>query len=235
MDPDLRITADPVSAELGALSDGDQPLEDVLQRTAQLAKDTLARPAEVSVTLVDSQEAHTPVYTGRLAFELDQTQYRLGNGPCLACAEAGQVVIIRDPSQDDRWPSFAPAAVERGVRSTLSVPLPVHRQVIGALNVYATSPETFDDDIVGLTERFAEYAAVAIANTRLLLSAAELAQQMHTAMASRAAIEQAKGILMSQRRIDPDEAFHLLVRMSQRSNRKLRDVARAVVEHAVEG
>ncbi|GAB2910767.1 hypothetical protein GCM10027047_06250 [Rhodococcus aerolatus] len=53
--------------------------------------------------------------------------------------------------------------------------------------------------------------------------------QLRQAMASRAGIEQAKGILMGQRGLDPDGAFALLVQLSQDTNRKLRDVAAAVV------
>ena len=35
---------------------------------------------------------------------------------------------------------------------------------------------------------------------------------------------------MSQRRCDAEEAFNLLAAASQRSNRKLRDIARAIVD-----
>ncbi len=55
---------------------------------------------------------------------------------------------------------------------------------------------------------------------------------MKTAMALRSGIEQAKGILMSQRRCTADEAFAILVTLSSQANRKLRDVAAAVVQHA---
>lgn len=41
----------------------------------------------------------------------------------------------------------------------------------------------------------------------------------------RAPIEQAKGILMAMHRIGPEAAFDMLIEQSQRSNRKLREVA----------
>jgi AmiR/NasT family two-component response regulator len=53
---------------------------------------------------------------------------------------------------------------------------------------------------------------------------------MRKAMENRAVIEQAKGILMSERRCTADEAFTILSRISQDANRKLRDVAAALVE-----
>jgi AmiR/NasT family two-component response regulator len=52
-------------------------------------------------------------------------------------------------------------------------------------------------------------------------------------MASRAVIEQAKGVLMGQRRCSADEAFDILVGLSQQANRKLRDVAQALVEQSI--
>ncbi len=50
------------------------------------------------------------------------------------------------------------------------------------------------------------------------------------AFARRAVIERAKGIMMSRQEIDERRAFELLRSQSQRSGRKLYDVAEAVVE-----
>jgi AmiR/NasT family two-component response regulator len=57
---------------------------------------------------------------------------------------------------------------------------------------------------------------------------------MRLAMESRAVIEQAKGVLMAQRRIDADQAFEVLRDASQRYNRKLRDIALGIVSSASE-
>ena len=51
-------------------------------------------------------------------------------------------------------------------------------------------------------------------------------------MDNRAVIEQAKGIIMGDRRCTPDQAFAILAKLSQDTNRKLRDVASALVENA---
>ena len=52
------------------------------------------------------------------------------------------------------------------------------------------------------------------------------------AAAGRGPIEQAKGILVATRGIDPDEAFALLKRASNDKNVRLRDLARVVVDEA---
>lgn len=52
---------------------------------------------------------------------------------------------------------------------------------------------------------------------------------LRTAMLTRGVIEQAKGMLMLQRHCDAEEAFAVLVELSQTSHRKLVDVAKALV------
>lgn len=48
---------------------------------------------------------------------------------------------------------------------------------------------------------------------------------LRKAMATRAVIEQAKGIVMARESCSSDEAFDILVKMSQRQHLKLRDIA----------
>jgi hypothetical protein len=45
-----------------------------------------------------------------------------------------------------------------------------------------------------------------------------------------AVIEQAKGIIMAQHRCEPEEAFDLLRRVSQRTNVKVRELAAQIVD-----
>ncbi|MCU1690359.1 MAG: hypothetical protein JWN20_2287 [Jatrophihabitantaceae bacterium] len=58
--------------------------------------------------------------------------------------------------------------------------------------------------------------------------------QVEEALASRAVIEQAKGIIMCERRCTPDEAFQVLRQVSQKSNARLHDLAQALVDSACE-
>lgn len=55
------------------------------------------------------------------------------------------------------------------------------------------------------------------------------------ALTSRAVIDQAKGIIMATRACSAPEAFEILVSMSSRQNRKLRDVAAQLVTQAARG
>jgi GAF domain-containing protein len=121
-----------------------------------------------------------------------------------------------------------------GTQCYLSVALPLQESVLGALNIYATQPAIFDRNAIEMARTFAGYAAVAIANARLYQRTATLAEHMRRAMESRAVIEQAKGILIAQQHCTPEQAFDLLVRLSQSTHRKLRDCAADLVASTAE-
>jgi GAF domain-containing protein len=227
-----RLDPNTAFAQLGQLKISDVDIVAVLDKIAQLAKGTIPGADEVSVTLVHGDQAETGAFTGELALHLDERQYEVGHGPCLEAATSSVNVSVPDMSTEERWPDWARAAQQAGAHSSLSIALPVHERVSGALNIYATEPHAFDDDAISLARTFAGYAAVALANVHLYETQAQLAAHMQKAMKSRAVIEQAKGIIMAERRCSPDEAFAILGRLSQDSNRKLRDVANALVTAA---
>jgi GAF domain-containing protein len=165
-----------------------------------------------------------------LAVALDERQYADDAGPCYDAALGGAAAHIPDMRAETRWPLFTAAARAAGALSSLATPIPLQHYANAAINMYATEPEAFDDEALALAQSFASYAGVALANMHLYESTRTLADQLQTAMESRAVIEQAKGILMAQQGCTPDEAFGLLVKLSQSSNRKLREVAQALVD-----
>ena len=219
-------------AELGRIKLEETDINGVLRKIADLAKRTITGVDEASVTLVRDAEAHTAAYTGDLALTLDEWQYAEGGGPCLDAATIGGTISVPDLAAEGRWPGYIHHAIAAGVRSSLSVGLPVHENVTGALNLYATEPDAFDEDATTLAQTFSGYAAVALANVHLYDATATLAQHLQAAMDNRAVIEQAKGIIMGERRCTSEEAFAILSELSQDTNRKLRDVAVALVASA---
>lgn len=221
--------------ELGQIRFDDTDLDGVLMRVAELAKRTVPGTADVSVTLVGSDGPSTAAFTGPDALRLDESQYEPGYGPCLDVAQATGWVRISDMSGEARWPLFTRRAQECGVLSSLSVALPVQQSIVGALNLYSHTRACFDDTALDLAQTFAGYAAVAIANAHLYESNAALAENMRRAMETRSVIEQAKGVLMALHRCTPTQAFELLTKQSQTSNRKLHQVAADLVERTQDG
>jgi len=217
-------------AELGRMSFADTSMDEMLRRIAELAKRTVPGVAEASVSLVVNDKAASAAFTGDLARDLDESQYGRGYGPCLEAAVGQEIREIRDAREETRWRDYTQVAVERGSLSSMSVPVPVRPTIHGGLNLYRTEAGGFDDEAKDIARVFASYAAVAVQNMQLYESTRELAENLDAAMRTRAVIEQAKGIIMSQRHCDATHAFDLLATASQRSNRKLRDIAQAIVD-----
>ena len=208
---------------------GDSNPAAVLQRACDATKAVIRGAQDVSVTLIEKDAPRTAASSGDLATTADEAQYAAGQGPCLDAAREGAPVLVTDMANDERWPGYVDAALAAGVRGSVSVPLEVDTNVVGALNIYASTPRAFDQDIVDVAFDLAHYAGIVVSATDEFNRAVTLAEQMQRAMQSRAVIEQAKGILMAQRRCSPDEAFEVLVRLSQETHRKLREIAETLV------
>jgi GAF domain-containing protein len=220
-------------AELGRIRFSETDVATVLAKLADLAQRTIPGADEVSITLVGAGGAHTAAFTGERAVTVDEWQYQQGHGPCLAAAAANITVTVPDMAGESRWPYWADRAIDAGVHSCVSIGLPLRESVSGAFNVYAGKPHAFDEDAVILAETFGGYAAMAMANAHRYDSTATLGEQAQAAMDRRAVIEQAKGIIMAERRCTADEAFAVLAKVSEYSGRELGDVAAALVASAV--
>jgi GAF domain-containing protein len=207
----------------------------ILATVTEMACATIPGCEGASISLLEDsaeQQITTFAPTDGWTEQLDQLQMSLDEGPCLHAMRSGTVVQVDDLASDDRWARFALAAVEHGLLSSLSVPLSVAGDKIGGLNLYSRQRKGYSDRSVEAGQRLAVQAAVLVANARAYERAVRLIDQMQAAMQSRADIEQAKGILMAESHIGPDQAFDVLRRASQRRNVKLRDIAREIVAKA---
>ncbi|MDX6358348.1 MAG: hypothetical protein QOH37_1402 [Nocardioidaceae bacterium] len=158
--------------------------------------------------------------------------YQLQNveGPCLDCFATGQPVVNADlVSAVAQWPTFAPRALELGYRSVHAFPMRLREHTIGALNLFGTSGVLFDASEVRVVQSLADVATIAILQEGKISRAEALTEQLQGALNSRIIIEQAKGAVSALAGVAPDEAFELMRRHARSSNRRLVDVAQAVL------
>ncbi|TVR33890.1 MAG: ANTAR domain-containing protein [Nitriliruptor sp.] len=206
---------------------------DLLEHVLRLSAQAIGSCSAVSVTVVaDDGNYATAAASHELASEIDALQYELYEGPCIDSLQSGDEHHITDLSLDERWPGFRERALHLGLRSAVTMPLVAGGTVVGALNLFADAIDGFSDQDIEVARSIASPAAATLANGRAYRQATRLVEQLEEAMTSRVIIEQAKGILVATRRCDPDQAFEMLRAVSQRSNRKLRDVAGDLVDHA---
>ena len=210
------------------LLEGSQVAE-FMQQVAQLAA-AVVPAAACGVTMRRDHEAATVASSNELARHVDEIQYGTGQGPCLSAMLAGETVTITDLASDQRWPEYRDRALAAGIRSSVSLPLATAGRSVGALNLYRTEPGTFSTEQVRNAWAFARQAMSALTLVLRQTEQMTVEVQLRDALAARALIDQAIGILMGQRRCDATEAFGILRETSQHLNRKLRDVAVDTIE-----
>jgi GAF domain-containing protein len=218
---------------LGAVREfvaGRQDLDATLLEVSELAVTALGADMAGLTLLGSDGKATTAVSTQPTAVAVDQAQYDADRGPCLEAFREARVHRVDDVRAERRWPEFADAAAAHGVLSSLSLPLVIRGEGIGALNLYSGEPRHFTEDHEAGGAEFASGAAVALASALAYWEQADRAEGLAKAMQSRAVIEQAKGVIIASTGVSPEEAFELLRAQSQSENRKLREIAVEIVE-----
>jgi hypothetical protein len=117
--------------------------QQLLLEAVAVGMDTAPDVLGCTLTELDGQGGYRSVAAStELAAALDQAQFDAGNGPCLAAARDNQEKHIDSMAGDDRFPDFSGAAITRGVRSSLSLPLRGTRRP-SSLNWYAADLAAF--------------------------------------------------------------------------------------------
>ena len=219
-----------VFAHLSGILLTESTVASALQTLTSLAADTIATSigAGISLLSVDGKRT-TSAATDPLVEVLDNLQYELDQGPCLSSWR--ELAVFRSDGRDDegRWPTWVPRARERGMRSFLSAPLVHGGQALGAMKVYSTEVDAFDERDEDLLRRFGEQAAIFVANVQTVEAAARLSDDLKQTLRTRDVVAMARGMVMARRRVGPEEAFRHLMTESHRARRSLRDVAESIV------
>ena len=160
----------------------------------------------------------TAAVSGTFPASLQRLAISLEQGPGYEAISTGLTVVSEDVDHDNRWPAYAAAAGDLGLRSELAVPLIWEERTLGALGLYWTTRNVLDLETLTLAQAFAQQTAATI-------GLAFKAAQLEYAMATREMIGQATGMLMERYGMCPQSAFNFLRRNSQNTNTKLREIA----------
>ena len=231
MSEDLSIYEEALSG-LGQYFVGDLSLDATLSRVAELSLRAVSPADHVGITLALNGTPTTAIFTHPDVPDIDEAQYQSGDGPCLDAFREDRRHIVDSTRERGRWQPFRDSAIRYGVLSSMSLPMRTNEGSVGALNFYATSERAFGDREVRVGGAFAQQAGFVLVNAQAYWDARSMSENLTNAMASRAAIEQAKGIIIATMRCTPDEAFDVLVKQSQQQNRKLRDIATEIVNNS---
>lgn len=174
--------------------------------------------------------------TGDDVVRVEEAQVGFQEGPCHDAFETGRRVVVDDLRElpGGRWDDYRSVAVGAGCVSVAGIPMFIEDRTIGALDLYREDAGVWSEDTLENAQLVADLASAYIVNDRTLTESRTLAEQLQSALESRVVIEQAKGILAERHAIDVAEAFSRLRTRSRLANRRLHDVARAVVEGRID-
>jgi GAF domain-containing protein len=201
-----------------------------MEQVVELASTITDPPSVCGVTMRRDREIATIANSGDLAVRADEIQYGRGQGPCLDALHSGMVIHVPDLTTDGRWPDYRSHALTQGVRSSLSLPLIVRGETLGALNLYSAVLHSFTDAEIRQAAAFARQAATSLAIVLRHADQVKLEDQLRDAIATRGVIDQALGIMMAQRGCNAAEAFTVLREASQHRNRKVYEIAAELIE-----
>jgi GAF domain/ANTAR domain len=177
-----------------------------------------------SVTQVNSSGFRTPAWSDRVALDLDEAQYACGDGPCVAAARDGQRHAIAVMADERRYPVFTSAAMEHGVRCSLSIPLST-REIPGALNLYARATSAYDSEPTRSTAELLARCVGLLLDDRPVRPNPGLA----AALERRALIKRAQDELVRQGMSHETDAYVRMTQLSRRDNRSIFAVAADLV------
>ena len=217
-------------AELGSLLLETASIEDYLEEFAQHAPEHIGAGTHCGITLRhrghDRRAASSDVRTARC----DDVEVAAGSGPCITSMDEHRTVMGREIWHDERWVEWREAAVRAGFRSAAALSATAGPGASIALNLYSEDEEPWAPERLERAAIFAQQVARVMALCIRISEQTVINGDLTAAMASRATIDQAIGIIMAQNRCSSEEAFEILRSASSHRNIQLRDVAAAVVQ-----
>jgi hypothetical protein len=170
---------------------------------------------------------------------LDEYQFTFGEGPCLDAVAAREAVLVPDldsPSEH-RWPVFAGAVLEDGIRGVFALPIMITSVCVGALDLFRADPGPLQGRQLAGALLAAELAAeplldlIAFGTGNQDLAADADEGWGALANMDRVEVHQATGILISQLDVDPAEALVRLRAHAIATGQTASEVAWAIIEN----
>lgn len=200
-------------------------IDEVLAGLGHRARQLVPGVVGLSLGLVREGVTFTLIASNSGLGALDATQY-LDGGPCVEVTEERRDVVqfdTDDPLDEGRWLLFAQTSAATGVASSLSLPILRDGQVIGGINLYASTASAFTGHHDELADALGASASEVVTNADLSFATRLRAARAPAQLRATQEIETATGLLAARYDHNVD-----------RARARLRDAAaRAGVEEAL--
>ena len=201
-----------------------------LRRLCSAAADALsAVGAGVSVQQQQGARGIT-VGSDPISTKLEDLQFLLGEGPCADAVAARRPVLVPDldGAAMQRWPGYAPAMRDHGIRAVFAFPLQAGGARLGAMDVFRTEPGLLTPPQTRLALWFADIA-VAVLLDGQDNAAADSVGELEDQFIHHAELFQAQGMLTVQLNVSITEAMARIRAYTFAHDRLLHDVAADIV------
>ncbi|OJF12648.1 hypothetical protein BG844_19570 [Couchioplanes caeruleus subsp. caeruleus] len=221
-----RIAADP-----GAPED----LAGLLGHVCRIAAGELtASGVGVSVMTADGTRSLSAA-SAPASERFEDLQFLVGEGPCLDAFGTRRPVLIADLSSYamTRWPLYAPAAYEDGIRAVFAFPLQVGAARLGVMDVFRERPGPLTELQLGSALLMADIIVEALLDRQENRDRQGFTDELVWSVGNRAQLFQAQGMVMVQLGIPLSEAMARMRAHAFAENRRLDDIARDVVNRTL--
>ncbi len=216
-------------AEEPPLADDSPASVGQLQRLCRAAARTLPATGVGISVIVDAETPVTVAVSGPRTLGIEALQFALGEGPCLDAHATQRPVIMADllASGRARWPGYAVAAHEYGIRALFAFPLQVGAARLGAMDVYREEVGDLSGPVLAQALTFAEVATMSLLDSQR--GSREPSVVVRDALDDRYEVFQAQGMVMVQLGIPLAEAMARMRGRAFAQNQRLSDLANDVV------
>jgi hypothetical protein len=192
------------------------------------ARNLPASAAGVSVMTSEGDPAVVAA-SSEFARDVEQLQFTLGEGPCQdAYAQRQAVLVPQVTATLTRWPGYAPALLQHGVRAVFAFPLQVGGSRLGALDLYREQSGPLSDAAVVQGFAFAEVATTTLLDSQDR-AGLDVDPDHGAVLGAPLVVYQAQGMVHVQLGIGLGQALGRLRAYAFSHDRSLSDVARDVV------
>jgi diguanylate cyclase (GGDEF)-like protein len=144
----------------------DFPIQAILDHLVVRIVDVLPVSAAGVTLIAPGSDPRYISASDEAAMCFERLQTELGEGPCLVAYEKGEAVLVPDLRTDDRFPTFAPRALEAGLAAVFTFPLRQDDHQLGALDLYRTSAGPLNAGAMTAAQTLADVAAAYLLNAQ---------------------------------------------------------------------
>lgn len=162
---------------------------------------------------------------------IDELQFDLGEGPCTDAYASRRPILEADLAGSGmaRWPLYAAAAHDEGVRAAFAFPLQIGAARLGVLDFYRQLPGPLTANELAEALTFADVATSMLLDAQGEATPGEAADGLDDALGYRFELHQAQGMVMVQLGVSLTAALALLRAYAYSHDRHVAEVASDVV------